>query len=200
MELTESHSLPVPQLRAWEALNDTAILKACIPGCESIEADGENVWAVALMAAVGPVKARFKGRMELSDIDAPNRYTIQFEGQGGAAGFGKGTAHVQLEPQGDEATTLTYSANAQVGGKLAQIGSRLIDGAARKIAAEFFKRFGEQFGGGANAAQEADEATGEATSAAEAATPAESDHAADEAAGDETRKRKRSWTAWISRS
>jgi uncharacterized protein len=191
MELTESHSLPVPQQRAWEALNDTAILKVCIPGCESIEPDGENAYAVALTAAVGPVKARFKGRMELTDIDAPNRYTIQFEGQGGAAGFGKGSAQVQLVPDGEDATTLVYMASAQVGGKLAQIGSRLIDGAARKIAAEFFKRFGEQLEGGEHAAEEA--ASGEAEQT-------DSENTAEDGSGDETKKRKRSWTAWISRS
>jgi len=204
MELTESHALPVPQQRAWEALNDTAILQACIPGCESIEADGENAWAVALVAAVGPVKARFKGRMELTDIEPPNRYTIHFEGQGGAAGFGKGSAQVMLEPAGDEATTLSYTASAQVGGKLAQIGSRLVDGAARKIAAEFFRRFGEQLGGGASADENAGEAPADAQAAdAEAAqTEGESEgkSAADATSGDESKKRKRSWTAWISRS
>jgi uncharacterized protein len=152
MELTETHVLPVSQERAWEALNDTSILKACIPGCDNIEADGENAYAVQMTAAVGPVKARFKGRMQLTDIDAPNTYTIQFEGQGGAAGFSKGSAKVNLAP-GDDAgsTKLTYSANAQVGGKLAQIGSRLVDGAARKIAAEFFKRFGAQLQGSGSA-------------------------------------------------
>jgi uncharacterized protein len=191
MELTESHSLPVPQQRAWEALNDTAILKACIPGCESIEPDGETGYAVALTAAVGPVKARFKGRMELTDIDAPRSYTILFEGQGGAAGFGKGSAQVTLAPESENATTLTYTANAQVGGKLAQIGSRLVDGAARKIAAEFFKRFGEQLGGGAG---------GDLNAETEDAGTAESGEAADEATGEEGTKRKRSWTAWISKS
>jgi uncharacterized protein len=145
MELTETHTLPVPQTRAWEALNDTEILKVCIPGCDSIEADGENVYNVAMTAAVGPVKARFKGRMELTDIDAPHTYTIVFEGQGGAAGFSKGRAQVNLAPGDEDGTTrLGYSASAQVGGKLAQIGSRLVDGAARKIAAEFFKRFSAQ--------------------------------------------------------
>lgn len=194
MELTESHTLPVPQQRAWEALNDTAILKACIPGCESIEADGENAYAVALTASVGPVKARFKGRMQLADIDAPTSYTIVFEGQGGAAGFGKGDAHVKLEPAGDESTTLTYTANAQVGGKLAQIGSRLVDGAARKIAAEFFKRFGEQLGGGA-AQEPAQEDAGEANAEADAQAASEGEG---EGAEDQ-QKRKRSWTAWISK-
>jgi uncharacterized protein len=135
---------------------------------------------------VGPVKARFKGRMQLADIDAPNSYKIVFEGQGGAAGFGKGDAHVRLEADGDEATTLTYTANAQVGGKLAQIGSRLVDGAARKIAAEFFKRFGEQLGGG--------EAQADSSEASETEAPGEGEGAEDQ------QKRKRSWTAWISKS
>ncbi|MFP3797306.1 MULTISPECIES: CoxG family protein [Paraburkholderia] len=193
MELTETHTLPVPQQRAWEALNDTAILKTCIPGCESIEPDGENAYAVALTAAVGPVKARFKGRMQLADIDAPRSYTIQFEGQGGAAGFGKGDARVTLEAAGDDATTLSYTARAQVGGKLAQIGSRLVDGAARKIAAEFFKRFGEQFG------DEAEQtASNENDSTATDPPAASADDTA--ATGDEPQKRKRSWTAWISKS
>ncbi|MDB5780087.1 CoxG family protein [Caballeronia mineralivorans] len=185
MELTETHHLPVPQDVAWQALNDTEILRACIPGCESIEADGENAYAVAMTASVGPVKAKFKGRMNLVDIDAPHTYTIVFEGQGGAAGFGKGQAKVNLE-LGDNAdsTTLSYTANAQVGGKLAQIGSRLVDGAARKIAGEFFKRFSAQLTKG-------DEPEGE------------SEGGPDQAAADgegEVKKGKRSWTAWISKS
>jgi uncharacterized protein len=194
MELTESHTLPVPQQRAWEALNDTAILKVCIPGCESIEADGENTYAVALTAAVGPVKARFKGRMQLADIDAPRSYTIQFEGQGGAAGFGKGDARVTLEAAGDDATTLNYTASAQVGGKLAQIGSRLVDGAARKIAAEFFKRFGEQLGAGEPGPQDAE------AEAPQNETDSNTAEGSDADGGEEPQKRKRSWTAWISKS
>ncbi|KND56525.1 carbon monoxide dehydrogenase G protein [Candidatus Paraburkholderia kirkii] len=180
MELTETHTLPVPQARAWEALNDTSILKVCIPGCDSIEADGEHAYNVAMTAAVGPVRARFKGRMELTDIDAPHTYTIVFEGQGGAAGFSKGSATVNLEP-GDESDTtkLMYSAKAQVGGKLAQIGSRLVDGVARKIAGEFFKRFGAQLQGG----QEPQDAA-----------------AGDEGGGEVQEKGKKSWTAWISKS
>jgi uncharacterized protein len=192
MELNESYKLPVSQQRAWEALNDTEVLRASIPGCESIDADGDNAYAVSLSASVGPVKARFKGRMLLTDIDAPHTYTIVFEGQGGAAGFGKGNTHVKLEPDGDDATTLTYTATAQVGGKLAQIGSRLVDGAARKIAGEFFKRFNAQVTGG-----------GEGTESA----PPETDKQADEPTGatetssdDAEPKRKKSWTAWISKS
>ena len=180
MELTETHSLPVPQDVAWAALNDTEILRACIPGCESIEADGENAYAVAMTASVGPVKAKFKGRMNLVDVDAPNTYTIVFEGQGGTAGFGKGQAKVILVPADDAAsTTLSYTAHAQVGGKLAQIGSRLVDGAAKKIAGEFFKRFSAELTkGDEEPANQSDDA------------PADG----------EQKKGKRSWTAWISKS
>jgi hypothetical protein len=193
MELTESYTLPVPQQRAWEALNDTEILRASIPGCDSIEPDGENAYAVAMSASVGPVKARFKGRMQLTDIDAPNTYTIVFEGQGGAAGFGKGSAHVTLVADGDASTTLSYTASAQVGGKLAQIGSRLVDGAARKIAGEFFKRFTAQVTVEAAAPDEA-------AAVAAAAEPIESSDAPDDASGEDQTKRKKSWTAWISKS
>ena len=193
MELTETYTLLVPQQRAWEALNDTEILRASIPGCDSIEPDGENAYAVALSAAVGPVKARFKGRMELTNIDAPHTYTIVFEGQGGAAGFGKGQTHVTLEPDGDEATTLTYTATAQVGGKLAQIGSRLVDGAARKLAGEFFRRFGEQLTGGSGDVQ------AESGDSGDTASPADDGEGAADGSGEEP-KRKKSWTAWISKS
>jgi hypothetical protein len=197
MELTESYTLPVPQQRAWEALNDTEILRASIPGCESIEADGENAYALSMSASVGPVKARFKGRMRLTDIDAPNTYTIVFEGQGGAAGFGKGNARVTLEPESDATTKLSYTASAQVGGKLAQIGSRLVDGAARKIAGEFFKRFGAQLGGdGADGAEPSPAAS---VDAAEGDAQNQTNDDAN-ASGDEQQRRKRSWTAWISKS
>ncbi len=198
MELTDTHTLPVSQQRAWDALNDTEILRASIPGCESIDADGENAYAVALSASVGPVKARFKGRMLLTDIDAPNTYTIVFEGQGGAAGFGKGNACVTLEPEGDDATRLTYTATAQVGGKLAQIGSRLVDGAARKIAGEFFKRFGALVSGDGGDATVPDDGAVTAVDAASQET--ESKEAADPESGGDGTKRKKSWTAWISKS
>jgi len=195
MELTESYTLPVSQQRAWDALTDTAILRASIPGCDRIEADGEHTYSVTLSAAVGPVKAHFKGRMLLADIDAPHTYTIVFEGQGGVAGFGKGRTHVTLEPDGAEATRLTYSASAQIGGKLAQIGSRLVDGAARKLAGEFFRRFTAQVSAEGECASN-DEA------AAETAAPADtaSTYAAAPASGGDQPKRKRSWTAWISKS
>jgi uncharacterized protein len=201
MELTESYMLPVSQQRTWEALNDTAVLRASIPGCESIDADGENAYALSMSAAVGPVKARFKGRL-LTNIDAPHTYTIVFEGQGGVAGFGKGETHVTLEPEGAEATKLTYTATAQVGGKLAQIGSRLVDGAARKLAGEFFKRFTAQVTGeGAGAiAVEADNGASAETSAAGAAESESGGAQTGQTDQTDQGKRKKSWTAWISKS
>jgi uncharacterized protein len=210
MELTESYLLPVSQQHAWEALNDMAILRRAIPGCESIEADGENAYAVSMLASVGPVKAHFKGRMSLTDIDAPHTYTVVFEGQGGVAGFAKGSARVRLEaPEADPeaATKLTYTAHAQVGGKLAQIGSRLVDGAARKIASEFFKRFSAQMTGAGEAQTEsaqlaealADPETGVAPQSPDAS--AESPEALAQAAAEHAPARKgfKSWKAWISK-
>ncbi|MEW6704953.1 MAG: carbon monoxide dehydrogenase subunit G [Pseudomonadota bacterium] len=141
MELTNQQTLPVGQAEAWAALNDTALLQACIPGCEAITPSGENSYDVALMAAVGPVKARFKGKLKLTDIEPPASYTLQFEAQGGPAGHGKGTSRVRLEPVGPMETVLHYQVHASVGGKVAQIGSRLVDMAAQKMAGEFFENF-----------------------------------------------------------
>jgi carbon monoxide dehydrogenase subunit G len=141
MELTNQQLLPVTQLQAWAALNDTELLRQCIPGCEAITPAGENTYDCAITAAVGPVKARFKGKLTLSDITPPQSYTLRFEAQGGAAGFGKGSASVRLEPVSQQETMLHYTAQASVGGKLAQIGSRLVDMAAQKMAAEFFENF-----------------------------------------------------------
>jgi uncharacterized protein len=128
----------------WTALNDPDTLKACLPGCEVLERTADNEYRVVMAARVGPVSARFNGRMTLRDIDPPNGYTLQFEGQGGAAGFARGDARVALAPEGEQATALTYTAKAQVGGKLAQIGSRLVDGAAAKMTDDFFARFVER--------------------------------------------------------
>jgi len=140
MDMTGEQLIPLPQQRVWEALNDPEVLKACIPGCESIEKVSDTEYKVAMTAAVGPVKARFAGKLLLGDLNPPRSYSLAFEGSGGAAGFGKGTAQVSLTPDGDS-TRLTYKASATVGGKLAQVGSRLIDGVARKMADEFFARF-----------------------------------------------------------
>jgi uncharacterized protein len=144
MELTSHQALPVSQDLAWAALNDIEMLKASIPGCESLTSTAENEFEVLLTAAVGPVKAKFKGKLKLSDLQPPASYTIHFEGQGGPAGHGKGNATVRLEPVSARQTMLHYTAHAQVGGKIAQIGSRLIDMAAQKMAGEFFASLEKQ--------------------------------------------------------
>jgi carbon monoxide dehydrogenase subunit G len=142
MELSGEEMIPQPIRRVWDGLNDPAILKACISGCEEIIKLADNEYQVVLMAAVGPVKARFNGKLLLSDINPPSSYSLVFEGTGGAAGFAKGGAHVALSEDGP-VTKLVYNANAKIGGKIAQVGSRLIEGVARKIAAEFFARFND---------------------------------------------------------
>jgi len=135
--------IPASQDDTWAALNDPEILKACVPGCESIDLIAENEYQVLMVARVGPVSAKFRGKLALSDLKPPHAYALAFEGQGGAAGFGKGSARVQLAPDGD-GTKLSYEVQASVGGKLAQIGSRLVDAAARKIAGDFFAAFNEK--------------------------------------------------------
>ena len=139
MDMTGEQLIPLPQQKVWDALNEPEVLKACIAGCESIERVGENEFKIALTASVGPVKAKFTGKLLLSDVKPIDSYALAFEGSGGAAGFGKGSARVSLSAEGD-ATRLSYTATATVGGKLAQIGSRLIDGVARKMADDFFTR------------------------------------------------------------
>lgn len=141
MQLTSQQALPVNQAQAWEALNDITLLQAAIPGCEGLTPTGENQYEVLVLAAIGPVKAKFKGKLQLENLQPPTSYTLRFEGQGGQAGHGKGTADIRLEPNGPRETVLHYTANAQVGGKIAQIGSRLVDMAAQKMATDFFERF-----------------------------------------------------------
>ena len=153
MEMTGEQLIPASQLDTWNALNDPEILKACVPGCETIEKTGENEYQVLMVARVGPVSAKFKGKLALSDLDPPNAYSIAFEGQGGAAGFGKGGAQVRLATESD-GTRLSYSVKASVGGKLAQIGSRLVDAAARKIANDFFQAFNDKVAGAHGAGHE----------------------------------------------
>jgi carbon monoxide dehydrogenase subunit G len=143
MEMQGNRQLPVTQQQAWDALNDPAVLKVCIPGCDKVEPTGENQYAIGMAVKIGPVSAKFAGKITLSDIVAPNSYTITFEGQGGAAGFGKGNAKVNLVPN-DTGCELQYAVQAQVGGKVAQLGQRLIDGAAKSMAEDFFKRFDDE--------------------------------------------------------
>jgi uncharacterized protein len=140
MDMTGEFFIPAPRQKVWEALNDPAILQQCIPGCETIEKLSDTELQAKVVAKVGPVRAHFGGKVTLSDLDPPNGYKISGEGSGGAAGFAKGGAAVRLSDEG-QGTRLTYKVDAHVGGKLAQIGSRLIDATARKMAEDFFARF-----------------------------------------------------------
>ena len=144
MNLTGQETLPVTQAQAWEALNDIEMLKSSIAGCDALNPignPGDGEYEALLSVSIGPVKAKFKGKLKLSDLQPPNSYQLAFEGSGGAAGHGKGTAQVRLESAGPAVTTLHYEANASVGGKIAQIGSRLVDMAAQKMAGDFFAAF-----------------------------------------------------------
>ena len=146
MEMQASRTLAVSQQQAWEALNDPEVLKLCIPGCDKVEPTGDNQYAVAMALKIGPVSAKFAGKITLSDIVPPESYNIAFDGSGGVAGFGKGNAQVTLVPLavagvGQASCELHYTVHATVGGKIAQLGQRLIDGAAKTMAEDFFKRF-----------------------------------------------------------
>lgn len=143
MQMTGEYRIQAPRETVWRGLNDPEILKTAIPGCETVEKVSDMEFTAKVSLSVGPVRAKFSGKVTLSDLNPPKSYTIAGEGQGGVAGFGKGSATVDLEEEGPNQTLLRYSAQAQVGGKLAQIGSRLIDATAKKLADEFFGRFVE---------------------------------------------------------
>lgn len=157
MELTGERLIPAPIATTWAALNDPDVLKACVAGCETLERTGDDGFTAVVAMKIGPVSARFKGNLKLSNVEPPTSYTINFDGQGGVAGFGKGSADVTLTPEGEH-TRLAYAARAQVGGKMAQIGSRLIDAAAGKITEDFFKAFEAKVQAGQDAARSADAA------------------------------------------
>ena len=144
MELKGERILPASRAVTWELLNDSEVLRQCVPGCESMTASGPNDYDVAMTAAIGPVKARFKGRLWLRDIEAPQRYRLVFDGQSPQAGFARGEARVELEEPSPRETKLSYTASAQVGGRLAQVGARLIDAAAGATAERFFESFAAQ--------------------------------------------------------
>jgi uncharacterized protein len=139
MELKGEQRIPLSRERVWAGLMDTQVLQAAIPGCESVREEGEGRMAVVMVAAIGPVKARFKGQLQMRDLQAPERYTLAFEGHGGMAGFAKGQAEVLLQTEAD-GTRMVYQAQADIGGRLAQIGSRLVDAAAAHMSAQFFER------------------------------------------------------------
>ena len=141
MQMNESQLVPASQDKVWAALNDPAMLAKCIPGCQKLDMTAPNEMTATVVVKVGPVKASFSGKVTLSDIDAPNGYRISGEGSGGVAGFAKGGATVKLTAEGPESTRLDYAVDAQIGGKLAQLGGRLIDATAKKLAGEFFEKF-----------------------------------------------------------
>ena len=162
MDLTGEYRIPATREKVWKALNDPEILKQCIDGCQELNKDSDTEFSVKVTAKVGPVKAKFVGKVVLSELDPPNGYTISGEGQGGVAGFAKGGADVKLADDGGE-TVLSYEAKAEVGGKLASVGSRLVEGVAKKQADDFFGKFSEIVSGDAEPA---------ATAPAEALAPA----------------------------
>src|SRR3546814_4560548 len=156
MQMTGQYRIEAPRETVWQALNDVEVLRQCIPGVEEIEKTSDTSFAAKVRAKVGPVSARFAGNVTLSDLDPPNGYTISGEGKGGAAGFARGGARVRLADDG-AATLLSYDVDATVGGKLAQIGSRLIDGTAKKMADDFLARFAATVGAGARSEEHTSE-------------------------------------------
>jgi uncharacterized protein len=170
MDMTGEQRIGASRERVWQALNDPEILKQCIPGCEELQKLSDTQYEAKVVAKVGPVKAKFSGKVTLSDLDPPNGYTITGEGSGGAAGFGKGGAKVSLAEDGPGATVLSYAAHATVGGKLAQIGSRLVDATARKMADDFFARFTAVVGDGSAEAGTAAGATAGTAAGADGGT------------------------------
>jgi len=143
MEQSGEYRIAAPRQRVWEALNDPEVLKACIPGCQSLTSSGDSTLHAVVQMKIGPLSASFEGDVALQDLDPPKAYTLDVSAKGGAAGFARGTAKVALAEDGAE-TVLTYQAEGRVGGKLAQVGQRLIDAAARKTADDFFEAFARE--------------------------------------------------------
>lgn len=156
MQMKDSQRIPAPKDKVWAALNDPEVLKKCIPGCQSLEMSSPTEMTATVVFRVGPVKATFGGKVTLSDLDPPNSYRISGEGSGGVAGFAKGGATVRLESESPDVTMLYYDVDAQISGKLAQLGQRLIDSTANKLAGEFFSAFGAAVVGPADVPAEAD--------------------------------------------
>ncbi len=145
MEMTGERRIPAPRQQVWDALNDPEVLRASIPGCESVEREGEDQFKARVAVKIGPMSAKFAGKVKLQNINAPAGYTISGEGSGGAMGFAKGGANVALAETGPAETLLNYNVKAQVGGKIAQLGARLVDSTAKQMADQFFDRFTARF-------------------------------------------------------
>jgi hypothetical protein len=192
MDLSGEYRISAPRDKVWAALNDADVLRRCIPGCQELEKKSETEMSASVVAKIGPVKATFKGEVTLENLNPPESYTIVGEGKGGVAGFAKGAADVNLAEEGEE-TVLTYTVKAQVGGKLAQLGSRLIVSTSRKMADEFFGNFKEVVEGGesgeAPAAPAAPTATAASASTTQAASADETDDALDPGLAEEAKTR-----------
>ncbi|MEO0718893.1 MAG: carbon monoxide dehydrogenase subunit G [Pseudomonadota bacterium] len=146
MDLAGRYRIAASRQKVWDGLNDPEMLKQSIPGCEELNQDSPTSFSAVVVAKLGPVKAKFTGSVDLEDLNPPASYTLRGEGKGGVAGFGKGAADVQLVEEAPDVTILSYTANAQIGGKLAQIGSRLLKGSVKKLAGEFFTNFASNLG------------------------------------------------------
>jgi carbon monoxide dehydrogenase subunit G len=146
MDMNGSETINAPIDAVWRGLNDPDILRQCIPGCEALDKTSDTEMTATVVLKVGPVKARFEGAVQLSNLNPPHSYTISGEGKGGMVGFAKGGADVSLAEQADGTTVLTYTVKADVGGKIAQLGARLIDSTAKKLAEQFFSSFGKKVG------------------------------------------------------
>jgi len=144
MNMEGQEQIQAPVEKVWQALNDPDVLKDCIPGCENLEKKSDTEFAATVSLKIGPIKARFQGAVELKNLNPPNSYTIEGEGKGGIAGFAKGGADVALTADGADATILKYTVKADVGGKIAQLGSRLIDSTSKKLAGQFFENFNKK--------------------------------------------------------
>ena len=191
MELEGKYNLRAEREKVWAALNDPEILKQCIPGCETLTKASDTNFSASVVAKVGPVKAKFSGEVELTELSPPSSYKISGEGKGGAAGFASGSADVKLEENDEGGTVLSYMVNAQVGGKLAQIGSRLIDSTAKKLSREFFDKFTELVDGGADPSPDAADSS-ESMTEQEKGDIMEDDHKSEENVYPSTH-----WTIWV---
>ena len=191
MELEGEYNLRADREKVWAALNDPEILKQCIPGCETLTKASDTNFSAAVVAKVGPVKAKFSGEVELTELSPPSSYKISGEGKGGAAGFASGSADVKLEESDDGGTVLSYMVKAQVGGKLAQIGSRLIDSTAKKLSREFFDKFTELVDGGTDPSPDASDSLDSMTEQ-EKGDIMEDDHKSEENVYPNTH-----WTIWV---
>ena len=191
MELEGVYNLRADREKVWAALNDPEILKQCIPGCETLTKASDTNFSASVVAKVGPVKAKFSGEVELTELSPPSSYKISGEGKGGAAGFASGSADVKLEESDDGGTVLSYMVNAQVGGKLAQIGSRLIDSTAKKLSREFFDKFTELVDGGADPSPDASDSLDIITEQVKGDIM-ENDHKSEENVYPSTH-----WTIWV---